>query len=113
VAEVQLPLRLSARISSMLHNIEKELDAADQAIGSKLHVIDTDNDGVISPDELATAVGYLREQMSAEELAGVLRELDVLRTEKGGIPVAELFKLGAGEGSGEGDGKESVAIHLR
>jgi LETM1 and EF-hand domain-containing protein 1 len=86
----------------MLHNIELELDAADVQIGSKLHIIDTDNDGVISPDELATAVGYLREQMSPEELAGLLGELELLRSETGGIAVAELFKRGAGE---------SVAIH--
>jgi hypothetical protein len=111
VKEVTLPLKLSNRISSMLHDIEKELDVADEQIGRKLQVMDTDNDGVITPDELANAVLFLREQLQPEELHNLLRELQLLQGESGGIPVAELFKLGE-EPSEEGP-KDSVQIHVR
>lgn len=109
VEEVTLPLKLSNRISSMLQDIEKELDVADEQIGRKLHVIDTDNDGVITPDELSTAVQFLREQMEPDELHSLLEELQ-LQGECGGIPVAELFKLGEQQGE---EGCDSVKIHVR
>ncbi len=108
VQEVTLPLKLSNRISSMLQDIEKELDVADEQIGRKLHVIDTDNDGVITPDELATAVQFLREQMEPDELRSLLEDLQ-LQGECGGIPVAELFKLGEEQND---PGCDSVKIHV-
>lgn len=39
-----------------MHRIEKELDAADQTIGDKLHVLDMDNDGIVSDQETNAAI---------------------------------------------------------
>lgn len=55
--------QLSERVSKMLHKIEKELDEVDASIGSKMHVLDTDDDGVISEAELLEAVSFLKEQL--------------------------------------------------
>uniref|UniRef100_A0A7S0S1J7 Mitochondrial proton/calcium exchanger protein n=1 Tax=Chlamydomonas leiostraca TaxID=1034604 RepID=A0A7S0S1J7_9CHLO len=70
-----LPSRLSDRVSRMLTSIEKELDQAELKIGSRLHMLDTDQDGLISPDELANAVGFLREQLSPQEMQELLAKL--------------------------------------
>ena len=37
--------------------IERELDAAEATIGERLHVIDLDNDGIISKEELEEVGG--------------------------------------------------------
>lgn len=46
------PQQLSERVSTMLHNIEKELDAAEAKIGQKMKVLDVDDDGHITKEEL-------------------------------------------------------------
>jgi hypothetical protein len=40
--------RLADRVAGILQRVEKELDAADSQIGSRLRVLDQDNDGVVS-----------------------------------------------------------------
>ncbi len=40
--------RLEERVTGILKRLKTELDDADQKIDSKLHVLDIDNDGVIS-----------------------------------------------------------------
>jgi len=48
--------------------IEAELDDAEKTIGERLHVIDLDNDGLISESELQEALRFLKANLDEEEL---------------------------------------------
>ena len=100
----------------MLHSIEKELDVADAAIGESLHVLDTDNDGLVSTAELTKALGFLRSELGEEELALVLERLaEVQRSggaKEGDKISVEALKAAAGPEAGGADG-ESVQIHIK
>ncbi len=67
-----VPKRLSDRVSKMLMDIEKELDKAEQSIGSRMHVLDTDKDGVIDRHELQAAFNLIKAQLSEFSVFGVL-----------------------------------------
>ena len=53
-------LQVSDRVQTMLMRIEADLDRAESKIGDKLHLLDTDNDGVISKQELQDALKFLQ-----------------------------------------------------
>ena len=71
----------------------QELDDADSKIGDSMRVLDLDNDGIITTDELQTAMSFLREQLGEEELRHML---ETLRAEGEGA---------AGEAAGSGHGQ--------
>ena len=71
-AELAAPQRLEERVSGILLRIEKELDQAEQAIGSNMHVIDLDNDGLISRKELEQAMRFLKKNLDEEDLKALL-----------------------------------------
>ena len=48
------------------------------------HVLDADNDGVITEAELQSALGFLREQLGEDELRALLQRLNVLKTAAAG-----------------------------
>jgi hypothetical protein len=52
--------RVNDRVNRMLAGVKRDLDAADTAIGEKLRVLDTDNDGRISLSELTSVGGEVR-----------------------------------------------------
>ena len=52
--------RLAAKVGGILERIEAELDDVDARIGERLHVLDMDNDGLISKGELEIALGFMR-----------------------------------------------------
>ncbi len=39
--------RLADKVSGILERIEKELDSVEHSIGESMHVLDTDNDGMV------------------------------------------------------------------
>lgn len=43
---------LEERVGGILMRLEQELDDVEKTIGERLHVIDLDNDGLISKEEL-------------------------------------------------------------
>ena len=63
-ASVGVPKQLADRVSRMLRDIEKELDTAEASIGSRMHVLDTDRDGIITQAELEAAFRLIKEQLS-------------------------------------------------
>jgi Ca2+-binding EF-hand superfamily protein len=73
----------------MLIRIEKDLDAAESKIGDRLHLLDTDNDGVISRAELQDAFKFLQDELSEDEMQQLLKMLG--DTEK--ISVSKLEEL--------------------
>lgn len=61
--------RVNTRVQRMLEGVKRDLAIADGAIGEKLHVLDTDNDGRISLSELTRVGGVLADQLNDEDLA--------------------------------------------
>lgn len=41
--------RLADKVTGILERIEKELDSVEHKIGEAMHVLDTDNDGMVMP----------------------------------------------------------------
>ena len=87
--------RLEDRIGSILKRVERDLDDVEKKIGDKFKLLDTDNDGIISQEELQLALGFLKEQLGEEEVASLMEELAeegaVLPT--GGISTAVLQEI--------------------
>jgi len=83
---------LSDRVTRMLASIEKELDAVESKIGTSMHVLDKDQDGVISVDEVQKAVSCLRDQLSPEDLNALLCKLGAA-AQGHDIKVSELLSL--------------------
>ena len=61
---LSIPKRLNDRVSRMLKDIEKELDNVELSIGNRMHVLDTDHDGIITQQELEHAFRLIKEQLS-------------------------------------------------
>ena len=49
VQEIIGQKRLRDKVSGILERIEKELDSVESKIGEAMHVLDTDNDGMVRP----------------------------------------------------------------
>lgn len=47
VQEIIGQKRLRDKVSGILERIEKELDSVESKIGDSMHVLDTDNDGMV------------------------------------------------------------------
>ncbi|KAK9786798.1 hypothetical protein WJX73_003279 [Symbiochloris irregularis] len=86
--------RLADKVSGILERIEADLDAVDTKIGESMHVLDLDNDGLVSKEELQAAMGFLREQLGEDELHTLLEQLNAWGDASDEpIPVAKLMKL--------------------
>lgn len=48
VKEIIGQKRLADKVTGILERIEKELDTVDTKIGEAMHILDTDNDGMVS-----------------------------------------------------------------
>jgi len=103
--------RLEDRIGSILKRVERDLDDVEKKIGDKFKLLDTDNDGIISQEELQLALGFLKEQLGEEEVASLMEELAeegaVLPT--GGISTAVLQEI-AYESDDDDDDDEEQAV---
>ena len=61
VQEIIGQKRLRDKVSGILERIEKELDSVESKIGESMHVLDTDNDGMVSTQAVQPAIraGFL------------------------------------------------------
>jgi LETM1 and EF-hand domain-containing protein 1 len=101
--------RLEGRVAGMLKRVERRLDEAETSIGDRLRVLDRDNDGVVSAEELRFAMASLREQLGEDELRALLEALQAeagARAPGGGFDVARLMDLALNHSKAEGEGKE-------
>lgn len=89
--------QVSDRVKSMLIRIEADLDKAESRIGKKLHLLDTDDDGVISRSELQDALKFLQDELSPTEM----EELQKMLGDTELISVAKLQELRGLGGGGE------------
>mmetsp|Transcript_17598 Transcript_17598/g.52868 ORF Transcript_17598/g.52868 Transcript_17598/m.52868 type:complete len:846 (+) Transcript_17598:182-2719(+) len=90
--------RLSSNVSSILDRLESELDHVDSKIGESMHVLDMDNDGLISREELATAMSFLRSQLGEADLRHLLEQLDAFDNNSQPIAVESLIALAGKDG---------------
>lgn len=84
---------LEERVAGILSRVERELDDADTKIGDRMRLLDLDNDGIISLEELGTAMSFLKEQMGEDELRTMLERLACEAGANGGIDVGKLMDL--------------------
>lgn len=80
------------RVKNMLIRIEADLDKAEDKIGHRLHLLDTDKDGVISREELQDALKFLQDELSPEEM----NQLQKMLGDTDKISVAKLQELRSG-----------------
>eukprot|EP01025_Chloroclados_australasicus_P055609 TRINITY_DN677_c0_g1_i1.p1 TRINITY_DN677_c0_g1~~TRINITY_DN677_c0_g1_i1.p1 ORF type:complete len:754 (-),score=86.80 TRINITY_DN677_c0_g1_i1:226-2487(-) len=88
-SDVRRAEQLSNRVDGIIHRIEQELDQTDSVIGEKLHMIDLDGDGIITREELQTALGLLKEQLTQQEMEDCLQVIG----NRGPISVQTLQQL--------------------
>jgi LETM1 and EF-hand domain-containing protein 1 len=69
--------KLEALLDKIISKLEKEVDKVEKTVGTKLHVIDTDKDGVISTNELQQAAGLLKEKLSEEDIKTIITKIDL------------------------------------
>jgi hypothetical protein len=60
VKEVIGQKRLADKVTGILERIEKELDSVESKIGEAMHVLDTDNDGMVRSLRLSHLCHMLR-----------------------------------------------------
>lgn len=70
VVEVDDPIvaRLKKRVESMVGKIEAQLSETENKIGDKLHFLDKDKDGILTPEEMAGVLQFvLKRELSFED----------------------------------------------
>jgi LETM1 and EF-hand domain-containing protein 1 len=69
--------RVSKLMEKLIERIEHDMEEMEAKVGDSLHLLDTDNDGEISVDELESAVrALLRTRVTDEEVQQLVTELD-------------------------------------
>ena len=92
--DAQLCDRVHDRVNAMLAGVKRDLDRADDKIGSKFKVLDRDGDGKISPEELVNVKEMLKDALDDEDEAHLRSILSALETDENGmIDVADLSAL--------------------
>ena len=86
---------LSQSVTKVIRRLDEELDKVDDRVGDSLKLIDRDQDGIVTREEIEGALGYLREELGEGELSeflGRLRQSDE-PNEVSGFSVESLLEL--------------------
>jgi len=70
---------LSNKVSKMLKRLDKELDSVEQKVKTTMKVVDKDDDGLVTRDELLGALGFLKEELGEEALQNLIEKLDTVQ----------------------------------
>ena len=73
--------RVNDRVNAMLAGVKRDLDLADDKIGTKFKVLDADGDGKISPEELVNVKEMLKDALDDEDEAHLRSILSGLETD--------------------------------
>ncbi|KAL1803162.1 hypothetical protein ACET3Z_031809 [Daucus carota] len=79
------------RVDAMLQKLEKEIDDVDAKIGDRWRLLDRDYDGIVSPEELASAAMYLKDTLDKEGIQELISNLS--KDADGKIRVEDILKL--------------------
>ena len=73
--DAQVTQQVADYVSNILIRIEEDIDNADTKIGEKLHLLDKDNDGMITRAELQEAISFVKDELGEDELESLLQLL--------------------------------------
>jgi len=77
-AEAKTTKKLKDKVEKMVDILESQLADIESQIGTKLHVLDKDNDGVFSVEELHEALNsVLKREISNDEFMDIVADLDL------------------------------------
>jgi hypothetical protein len=83
--------RLKSKVESMVGKIEIQLSDVEAKIGDKLHILDKDMDGILTPEEMAICLqSVLKRKLTVEEAMEIAHDMD--ENEDGFFSVDELSK---------------------
>jgi len=81
--------RLKSRVESMVGKIETQLTETETKIGNKFHLLDTDNDGILTMEEMAQVLQtVLKTRLTLEEAMAIAADMD--QNKDGVFSIAEL-----------------------
>eukprot|EP00814_Leptocylindrus_danicus_P016549 CAMPEP_0116045468 /NCGR_PEP_ID=MMETSP0321-20121206/27635_1 /TAXON_ID=163516 /ORGANISM="Leptocylindrus danicus var. danicus, Strain B650" /LENGTH=656 /DNA_ID=CAMNT_0003526805 /DNA_START=632 /DNA_END=2602 /DNA_ORIENTATION=- len=82
---------LKSKVESMLANIEAQMEETSIKIGDRMHLLDLDQDGILTKEEVATCLqAVLKRNLTFEEAMAIASDMD--SDEDGIFTVAELNK---------------------
>lgn len=82
---------LKSKVEVMLANIENQIEETSIKIGDRMHLLDLDQDGILTPEEVATCLqAVLKRNLTFEEAMAIASDMDT--DEDGIFTVAELNK---------------------
>ncbi|XP_068665949.1 uncharacterized protein [Aristolochia californica] len=95
VAEAAISNRVSEalinKVDGILQKLEKEIDVVDATIGDRWRLLDRDNDGKVSLEEVAVAAKYLKDAIGEEGVRELMSNL--LKDNEGKILVEDIVNL--------------------
>ncbi len=80
---------LAKRVSKMLQKIDQQIEAYDQDVGSRLHIIEASPSGKISVDDLEQALRLIKHRPDEQVLEKLVDKLDV--DHDGLIPLSDVL----------------------
>ncbi|KAJ7978306.1 LETM1 and EF-hand domain-containing protein 1, mitochondrial-like [Quillaja saponaria] len=81
------------RVNAMLQKLEKEIDDVDATIGDRWQLLDRDNDGKVTTEEVASAAIYLKDTLGKEGIQELISNLS--KDRDGKILVEDIIRLGS------------------
>lgn len=83
--------RLQSKVDDMVGKIEIQLSDVEAKIGNKMHLLDKDNDGILTNAEIAEVLQQvLKRDLTFEEAMAIASDMD--ENEDGVMSVAEMIK---------------------
>ncbi|XP_071706066.1 uncharacterized protein [Rutidosis leptorrhynchoides] len=84
---------LIEKVDTMIQKLEKEIDDVDAKIGDRWRLLDLDQDGKVTPEEVASAATYLKDTLGKEGIQELISNL--AKDRDGKINVEDIMKLGS------------------
>ncbi|KAH9782694.1 Leucine zipper-EF-hand-containing transmembrane protein 1 [Citrus sinensis] len=84
---------LVEKVDAMLQNLEKEIDDVDAIIGDRWKLLDSDHDGKVTPEEVASAALYLKDTLGKQGVQELISNLS--KDIDGKILVEDIVRLGS------------------
>ncbi len=83
--------RLESKVSSLIKEIDAELQQVDEKLGQSFNIIDKNKDGMIDREEIVAAMKMMKEQFTDVEINSIIEKLD--KDHDGVVQVDDLEKM--------------------